>query len=126
MQPDNGGNTPLHEAVQSSRAPAAIVLLLAHGFHLEQRNTEGHTAVPHAALWETLPAMNILLEQSPGDITWTSKDGKSMLALARQTENVDVEAWLNRQYGDRKSSFACDNRKHVYKGFLKKIGFGHR
>lgn len=100
MQPDGEGNTPLHEAVQSSRAPAAIALLLAQGFRLEQRNNEGHTTIQHAALWGTVPAVKMLLEQDPGAVAWRDKDGRGMIALARQTENVDVEAWLKLQYGE--------------------------
>ncbi len=102
MQPDREGNTPLHEAVQSSRAPAAIELLLAHGFLLEQRNKEGHTAAQHAVLWGTVDAVKTLLERDPGGSTaWRGRDGKGMLALARRTENLDVEAWLlGRAYGE--------------------------
>lgn len=99
MQPDSEGNTPLHEAVQSSRAPAAITLLLAHGFSLEQRNEKGHTVFQHAVLWGTVPATQMLFERDPGFIAWRDKDGQNMLTLARQTENVDVEAWLEKHFG---------------------------
>jgi hypothetical protein len=112
-QPDREGNTPLHEAVQSSRAPAAIALLLAQGFRLEQRNYKCHTAIQHAALWGTVPAVKMLLERDPRAIAWRDKDGRDMLALARQTDNVDVETWLEKQYGEEGAgaqdvSMVCD------------------
>lgn len=93
------GNTPLHEAVQSSRAPAAIRLLFEQGFRLEQRNNEGHMAIQHAALGETMPAVKMLLGRDPGAIAWRDKYGRGLLALARQTEN-EVEESLQTQYGE--------------------------
>ncbi|KAI4217657.1 MAG: hypothetical protein LQ351_000253 [Letrouitia transgressa] len=100
IQPNRERNTPLHEAVQSSRAPAAINLLREHGFSLEQRNNEGHAAVQHAALWGTVPAMRILMSRDPGAIAWRDKDERGIDALARQTENVEVAAWLETQFGE--------------------------
>ena len=96
MQPDNEGNTALHEAVQSSRAPAALALLLSHGFSIEQRNKEGHSVVQYAVLWGTVAAMETLF----GCLAWRDDDAKGMIALARKTENEEVEAWLlERGYG---------------------------
>ena len=124
IQPDSEGNTPLHEAVQSSRATAAIHLLLEQGFCLEQRNHEGHAAVQHAALWGTVPAMRILLGRDPGAVAWRDKNGRGMDALARQTENVDVAAWLEKQSGNDRtrtqSMLVNGNIRHVRAGILAK------
>ncbi|KAL8861174.1 MAG: hypothetical protein Q9178_002390 [Gyalolechia marmorata] len=90
MQPDNQGNTVVHEAVQSSRAPAALALLSMHGFSLKQRNNGGHTPAQYAVLWGTVAATEMLLDRDPG----VGEGKRGLVALARRTENLDVEAWL--------------------------------
>ena len=57
--------------------------------------------------------MKMLLERDPRAIAWRDKDGRDMLALARQTDNVDVETWLEKQYGEEGAgaqdvSMVCD------------------
>ncbi|KAL8752838.1 MAG: hypothetical protein Q9199_005462 [Rusavskia elegans] len=125
MQPDNEGNTPLHEAVQSSRAPAALTLLLAHGFSLEQRNKEGHTAVQHAVLWGTVPATEMLFERDPRVLAWRGGERRGVLALARRTENVDVEEWLlGRRFGEEEEEEEEEEETGVHDGASMPVGTG--
>ncbi|KAL8919868.1 MAG: hypothetical protein Q9172_004773 [Xanthocarpia lactea] len=119
MQPDNQGNTALHEAVQSSRAPAALALLLMHGFSLKQRNNGGHTPAQYAVLWGTVAATEMLLDSDPG----VGEGKRGLVALARRTENVDVEAWLLGRGSGKEDEDEDENRGRDELGDMGQIDF---
>ena len=97
---DKSGNTLLHHAVLSTRAPDTIRLLLSRGFCLEAQNARGHTPLQHAASWGTAEALSFLLDLDPEGITAQDARGNSLLALARLVENEKVEMMLVTRYGE--------------------------
>ena len=97
---DKGGNTLLHHAVLSIRAPDTIRLLLSQDFCLESRNVQGHTPLQHAACWGTTKAVSFLLDLDPEGITAQDARGNNLLALARLVENKKVEMMLVARYGE--------------------------
>lgn len=96
---DKGGNTLLHHAVLSIRAPDTIRLLLSRDFCLEAQNAQGHTPLQHAARWGTAEALLFLLSLDPEEITAQDACGNNLLALARSVENKKVETMLMTRYG---------------------------
>ena len=96
---DAAGNTPMHEAVKSSRAPEAIELLGKNKLSISSKNSEGHTPLQHAALWGTVAAISDLLSRDPMGIHSRDDRGRGLLALARETENENVASWLLENHG---------------------------
>ena len=97
---DYSGNTLLHHAVLSIRAPETIRLLLSRGFCLEAQNAQGHTPLQHAACWGTAEALSFLLDLDPEGITAQDARGNNLLALAQLVENKKVELMLVTRYGE--------------------------
>ena len=111
---DGKGNTPMHQAVLSIRAPDAIKLLLSHGFRLDVKNHKGHTPVQHGALWGTVEALTFLSEHEPAAMVIRDERGNSLIELAQQVENTKVEVWLRSQYGEHLLGSEA-NSTRVYK-----------
>jgi ankyrin repeat protein len=99
--PDNKGNTAMHQAVLSVRAPDAIKLLLSHKYRLDVRNHKGHTPIQHAARCGTVEALSFLIEHEPALITCQDTRGHGLLALAEGFENRKVVAWLISKFGEQ-------------------------
>ena len=97
---DRSGNTLLHHAVLSIRAPDTIRLLLSRGFCLEAQNTQSHTPLQYAACWGTAEAVSFLLNLDPEDVIAQDAHGNDLLALARSGENRKVEKLLVTRYGE--------------------------
>lgn len=99
--PDSKGNTAMHHAVLSVRAPDAIRLLLSQNFLLDARNHKGHTPTQHAARHGTVEALSFLIECSPALVTCQGTHDDGLLALAEGFDNVKVVAWLISKFGER-------------------------
>ena len=97
---DDSGNTLLHHAVLSIRAPDTIRLLLSQGLCLEARNSRGHTPLQHAAYWGTQEAVSFLLDLDPAELAVKDARGYDLLELARLADNEKVEAVLVSRYGE--------------------------
>ncbi|KAL9578016.1 MAG: hypothetical protein Q9212_005996 [Teloschistes hypoglaucus] len=61
LETDSQGLTPLHHAVQSTRASAVIKLLLARGGNLLTKDHSDRNILHHAAQWNTLEAVQEML-----------------------------------------------------------------
>jgi ankyrin repeat protein len=92
--PDNKGNTAMHHAVLSVRAPDAIKLLLSRNFLLDVRNHKGHTPIQHAARYGTVEALSFLMKRNPALVICQDTHDYGLLALAESFENKKVIAWL--------------------------------
>ena len=97
---DKSGNTLVHYAVFSTRAPDTIRLLLSRGLSLEAQNARGHTPLQHAACWGSVEALSFLLNIDPEGLIAQDNRGDNLLALARSVENKKVEMMLIARYGE--------------------------
>ena len=105
---DNKGNTTMHQAVLSVRAPDAIKLLLSHNFSLNVRNHKGHTPIQHAARYGTVEALSFLIERDPALVTCQDTHGHGLLALAEGFENKKVVAWLISKFGEQEPNIGIN------------------
>jgi hypothetical protein len=117
---DNEGNTSMHHAMRSVRAPDAIKLLLSHNFALDVKNNKGHTPIQHAAGCGTVEALSYLIEYWPTYAVLADGQGHGLLRLAERFGNRKVVVWLITRLGQEGSG----PLRHQTQGYPHRASFG--
>ena len=122
---DFRGNTLMHFAVKSVRAPDTISLLLKHGLRLDVRNLKGHTPLQFAACFGTTEALSYLLDLDPSSIDVRDASGNDLLTLARRVENEINASWLLLRYGEdlqveESNQMPSHGKRSILKGLREK------